>query len=196
MQSRRCSACSGQTRRIRIIDRGEDSRHHDLEYSEPNAARGIWNGQYPAAGTVAAYMCEACDQITLFGESGDATVNLEGPETTDRDLEALPSKSQIVELHLCGANITDAGLKHLAGNARLRVLDISLTDITDDGVESLLQMPNLTTLRIGSTKITDAGLQRLTVLSILEDVNALNTSITPTGVQRLQLALPNCNVDT
>ena len=54
--------------RIRIIDKGADTRHYDFEYSVSDADRSFWTGHYPVAGKVVAYMCDNCARILMFGD--------------------------------------------------------------------------------------------------------------------------------
>jgi hypothetical protein len=55
--------------RIRIIDKGADTRHYDFEYTVPDAARTFLTGHYPVAGKIGAFMCNMCGRILMFAEA-------------------------------------------------------------------------------------------------------------------------------
>jgi hypothetical protein len=53
--------------RIRLIDKSHGHYHADMEYTVPEAQRGFWMGRYPVEGRVAAYMCDHCGRLLLYG---------------------------------------------------------------------------------------------------------------------------------
>jgi hypothetical protein len=42
--------------------------HCELGYTVPDAKRSVWTGFFPVEGTVAAFMCEGCGRILLYGK--------------------------------------------------------------------------------------------------------------------------------
>jgi predicted RNA-binding Zn-ribbon protein involved in translation (DUF1610 family) len=63
---RKCGDCGETLAEIRLIDKGHFSAHTDVEYAPAEAKRGIWTGQFPIEGKVAAFMCPECGRITHF----------------------------------------------------------------------------------------------------------------------------------
>jgi hypothetical protein len=53
--------------RIRLIDKAHYSAHMDFEYTVPEAERSFWMGHYPVEGKVAAFMCDDCGRLALYG---------------------------------------------------------------------------------------------------------------------------------
>lgn len=109
-------------------------------------------------------------------------LNLSG--NTIRDLTALESMTELVELKLNHNAVTD--LSSLSGLARLEVLDLSFNSITTTA--PLNSCIRLRDLRLSNNTLTDlAGLNRLTSLQILDlsfttltdvSVLAINTGLT------------------
>jgi hypothetical protein len=52
---------------IKLIDKSHAKMHTDFEYAPADAARSFWTGRYPIEGKVAAYLCERCGRIALYG---------------------------------------------------------------------------------------------------------------------------------
>jgi hypothetical protein len=69
----KCPDCASVMHRIRLIDKAHGGRHTDLEYSLPEARRRFWLGTYPIEGKVAAFMCDQCARILLYGEPSTST---------------------------------------------------------------------------------------------------------------------------
>ncbi len=67
-QERKCPDCDGTTKHIRLIDKAHGGGNTDLQYAVPEADRSFWMARFPIAGTVAAYMCDHCGRILLYGE--------------------------------------------------------------------------------------------------------------------------------
>ena len=42
--------------------------HSELEYTVPEAKRSIWTGLLPIEGKIAAYMCDGCGRVLLYGQ--------------------------------------------------------------------------------------------------------------------------------
>jgi hypothetical protein len=66
-RKRECPECQGPMYRIRLIDKAHGQSHAELEYTVPQAHRSFWLGQYPVEGRVAAYMCDHCGRVLLYG---------------------------------------------------------------------------------------------------------------------------------
>jgi hypothetical protein len=62
-----CSDCGGATHEIRIVDRGDHNRHHEVEYALAKDKPSFLTGRYPIAGPVVAFMCASCGRITHYG---------------------------------------------------------------------------------------------------------------------------------
>ena len=70
--ARECPDCEGSMHEIRIIDKASHNLpHYDLEYAAADADRSFWFGQFPIAGKIAAYMCQECGGVRLFGRSSN-----------------------------------------------------------------------------------------------------------------------------
>ena len=64
-----CSDCGGKATEIRLIDKGfGHGSHQDLDYALAEAKRSVWTSQFPLAGKVAAFMCNQCGRISLYGK--------------------------------------------------------------------------------------------------------------------------------
>ena len=66
-----CPDCSGSLEEIRLVDKTTVSGggHQDLEYAVPESKRSFWDQKFPVAGKVAAFMCQSCGRITLYGRA-------------------------------------------------------------------------------------------------------------------------------
>jgi hypothetical protein len=64
---KQCGDCGATLAAIRLIDKGHFSAHNDVEYALAEAKRGIWTGNFPVEGKVAAFICPQCGRITHFG---------------------------------------------------------------------------------------------------------------------------------
>jgi hypothetical protein len=66
--SRKCPECDGAMAPIQLHDKvHRTGSHEEVEYSLPGDRPSFWLGIYPAAGTVAAFMCGGCGRINLYG---------------------------------------------------------------------------------------------------------------------------------
>jgi len=83
--SRTCTECQGRMSPIIVMDKlhtGPTKQLHmgptthrntgSLEYRLPDDRLSFWTGKYPTAGPVAAFMCEGCGRIALYGGKPDA----------------------------------------------------------------------------------------------------------------------------
>ena len=53
---------------IRIVTKDMGLRKDDdLEYTVAGAKRSFWTGRLPVEGTIAAFMCDDCGRILLYG---------------------------------------------------------------------------------------------------------------------------------
>jgi hypothetical protein len=57
---------------IKLIDRGGGTafaprEHGEIHYTVPEARRSFWTGAFPHEGKLAAYMCQGCARIALYG---------------------------------------------------------------------------------------------------------------------------------
>jgi hypothetical protein len=54
--------------RIRLIDKFSNYQAHgEVEYTVPEAQRSSWTGRFPVEGRVAAFMCDHCGRLLLYG---------------------------------------------------------------------------------------------------------------------------------
>jgi hypothetical protein len=67
---RPCPDCGGVMHAIKIIDRGGGAFRRErgvIYYTVPEARRSFWTGEFPIEGKLAAYMCQGCARILLYG---------------------------------------------------------------------------------------------------------------------------------
>ncbi len=74
---RTCAECQGRMSPIIVMDKlhVNSTKHRytgSLEYRLPDDRLSFWTGKYPTAGTVAAFMCEGCGRIALYGGKPEA----------------------------------------------------------------------------------------------------------------------------
>ncbi len=63
---RECPDCEHSMTEIRLLDRTYGGEG-DVEYTIPNVKRSFWTSRYPVTGKVAAFMCDECGRIVLYG---------------------------------------------------------------------------------------------------------------------------------
>lgn len=85
------------------------------------------------------------------------TVNLNGSQITDADLQYLGSLSQLQGLWLEDTQVTDAGLEHLSGLTHLQGLFLDDTQVTNAGMAHLRGLTQLRVLSLYRTHVTRAG---------------------------------------
>ena len=66
-----CPDCDGTMKPVRLIDKSFNT-DEDVEYTVPDAKRSFWTGKYLVEGRVAAFMCDSCGRMLLYGQSKDA----------------------------------------------------------------------------------------------------------------------------
>lgn len=66
-KERVCPDCQSALHEVKILDTAHYNVHTNLEYAVPEAKRSFWTVRYPVAGQVAAFMCEGCGRILLYG---------------------------------------------------------------------------------------------------------------------------------
>jgi hypothetical protein len=68
---RSCPDCRGALHEIKLIDRGGGDtaiyEHASIRYALPEARRNFWTGAFPVEGKLAAYMCDGCARVFLYG---------------------------------------------------------------------------------------------------------------------------------
>lgn len=64
---RECTDCDGTMHEVKMVDKGHGNQSHPLEYAAVDARPSFWIGQVPYAGAVAAFLCESCGLIKLYG---------------------------------------------------------------------------------------------------------------------------------
>ncbi len=72
---KKCPDCGRPLKAIKIVDnarRGGIPTQGELTYTAPEAKRSFWTGLFPAEGRVAAFMCDGCGRILLYGEPHEA----------------------------------------------------------------------------------------------------------------------------
>jgi hypothetical protein len=63
-----CNDCGETLSAIRLIDKAHPlEAHNDAEYALVESKRGVWTGQFPVEGKIAAFMCPKCGRITHYG---------------------------------------------------------------------------------------------------------------------------------
>ena len=50
------------------------SKNNQLEYTVPDAKRSFWTGLLPIEGKIAAYRCEGCGRVLLYGQPRETKV--------------------------------------------------------------------------------------------------------------------------
>ena len=68
MNKRTCPDCNAGLEEIRLIDKSDKGYHTDLQYSLPEAKRGLWLGRFPIEGRILAYMCGKCGRVILYAD--------------------------------------------------------------------------------------------------------------------------------
>jgi hypothetical protein len=68
-EDKKCPDCRGSLKEIKVIDKAGSvaNLHSELEYTVPEAHRSYWTGHFPVEGKIAAYMCDGCGRVLLYG---------------------------------------------------------------------------------------------------------------------------------
>jgi len=67
-EDKQCPDCDGTMKPVKLIDKALNT-HEDVEYTVPDAKRGLGSSQFPIEGKVAAFMCDSCERMPLYGQS-------------------------------------------------------------------------------------------------------------------------------
>lgn len=106
--------------------------------------------------------------------------------TTDADVAAIASMTELEQLGLSGSHVTDDGLRHVAQLVSLRRLYLDRTQVTDDGLAYLEGLSQLEVICLDDTQITDPGLMHLAHLAGLRTLQIRRTQVTENGISAFQ----------
>jgi Leucine-rich repeat (LRR) protein len=102
----------------------------------------------------------------LVGLPGLQSLQLHGPNFSDRSMVVLGKMPALRELTMRGARVTDVGLREIAGLKHLEVLIIDDAPITDDGLKTIGEFRSLHTLYLNSPRIKGEGFRHLAGLPL------------------------------
>jgi hypothetical protein len=66
-RQRTCPFCGGTMLPVRVVSRGHEHRHNELEYVQMNKQRGFFMNTYDIDGYIEAKRCRGCGFLALFG---------------------------------------------------------------------------------------------------------------------------------
>jgi len=113
-------------------------------------------------------------------------LDLTDTRTSDRDLAALESLSELQSLKLGGTRVTDQGLGSLAPLKALQILDLSETTVSGSGLDAIASHPQLWALSLREARISDQALATIGKLPSLRYLDlGYNLDLTDTGVASL-----------
>jgi predicted RNA-binding Zn-ribbon protein involved in translation (DUF1610 family) len=98
----KCATCNVAMHPVKLIYKQHHNKHTELEYAPPDATRSFWTGRYPVQGKVAAYLCDGCGRITLFGRPAGAEL----PQTKGDDEDFAP-QPKTTKCFSCGEPIPE-----------------------------------------------------------------------------------------
>jgi len=87
--SRQCPDCAVPLERIKLLDRNYRSVEDGLVYTTYSAKRRFWDGNYPEAYQIQAFICPQCARLLFYGETAQTRLPIP-TENAEPDTSALP----------------------------------------------------------------------------------------------------------